>query len=185
MKRVFKILMGLMGLVAVTLTVSCSSSSEPPYYDFEKNASFTSPEQCHKMVNDLSENGVQVIQEARQTTLILPTDKFYLPDSYELNDLEYDTLNNVAKLVQLSSSGVVYVAGFTDDGIPSRKDRTSFSQEKALTMANFLWAHGVPLHRLAAIGYGHRFDIGNNALIHGSALNRRVEIQWEDQCCFP
>ena len=45
-------------------------------------------------------------------------------------------------------------------------------------MVTFLWAKSVPTQRLKSEGFGQHFSVGNNQLIHGSAYNRRIEIQW-------
>lgn len=140
-------------------------------------------ESSETIIKKLSAEDVQVIQEGKRITLIIPTDKYYLTDSYKLNDLQYKGLNNIVALVLKSSHGKIYVAGFTDDGIPGLSNRTTLSQEQAESMADLLWANGVSLRRLVIVGYGRRYDIADNDLIHGSAMNRRVEIQWETPSC--
>lgn len=137
-----------------------------------------------KLIQKLAEEDVQVVKEGRRITLIVPTDKYYLTDSYELNDLQYEGLNNIVALVLKTSQSKIYVAGFTDDGISGLSNRTTLSQGQAESMADLLWANGVPLRRLVIVGHGHHYDIADNDLIHGAAMNRRVEIQWETQACL-
>ena len=71
----------------------------------------------------------------------------------------------------------IYVAGFTDD-IGSHEDKVKLTQARAEAMLTFLWANAISAKRLNAEGYGSKHAIGDNHLIHGSAYNRRLEIQW-------
>lgn len=126
----------------------------------------------------LSRQDVQVVKYGRKTTLLIPTDKFYLPLSNELNELCYPALNNIAKLIKTQNYEHIYVAGFTDD-VGSKKHRQTMSQGQAQAMMTFLWANDIPAEKLTATGYASHYNIANNRLIHGSAMNRRIEIQWQ------
>ncbi len=131
------------------------------------------------LIQFLTKEDVQVIQDGDMITLLVPTDVYYLPDTYEFDDVYYLGLIHIAQLVlKTSTNQVVYVAGFSDGNIGSPLDEQKLSQQRAQQMADFLWANGVPLRRLSARGYGEKFDIADNFLIHGAAMNRRVEIQW-------
>jgi flagellar motor protein MotB len=52
------------------------------------------------------------------------------------------------------------------------------SQAQAETILTFLWANNIPAMLLKAEGYGDKNAVSDNTLIHGSAQNRRIEIQW-------
>ena len=130
------------------------------------------------LIQTLSEQNVQIVQQGSRVTLIVPADKFFVMGTSELNDLEYEALNNIARLVKASApSGAIYVAGFTDN-IGTKKHQQTLSLEEAQTIASFLWANGVAWDRLKVAGFGESHDIADNTLVHGSAMNRRVEIQW-------
>lgn len=139
------------------------------------------------LIELLGEESVQVVQHGRLVTVIIPTDKYYIDNSYELNDLQFEGLNHIAQLVLWHSEGRIYVSGFTDNfwgsTVFGETDRVKMSEERAESMADFLWANGVPLSRMVVKGYGERHDIADNFLIHGAAMNRRVEIQWETTKC--
>lgn len=126
----------------------------------------------------LSRQDVQIVKYGRKTTLIIPTDKFYLPLSDTLNELCYPALNNIVKLIKTQNYEHIYVAGFTDD-VGSIKHRRSLSQGQAQALMTFLWANDIKSEKLTAMGYASHYNIANNRLIHGSAMNRRVEIQWQ------
>ena len=53
------------------------------------------------------------------------------------------------------------------------------TQAQADTMLTYLWANNIAAKRLKAEGYSDKNPVGDNALIHGSAYNRRVEIEWQ------
>lgn len=129
------------------------------------------------IIKQLEDQSVQYVQYGDTHTLIVPTDKYYLVNSATLNDLAYPGLNNIAKLLLKYPHSQVFVAGFTDE-VGSKLHRHKMSQARAEAMLTFLWANGVSAQRIDAEGYGKKFPIGDNHLIHGSAFNRRIEIQW-------
>ena len=129
------------------------------------------------IIKQLERQSVQYVQYGDTHTLIVPTDKYFRINSANLNDLAYPGLNNIAKLILKYPHTHIYVAGFTDD-IGSNMHRRKLSQARAEAMLTFLWANGISAQRLEAEGYGKKFPVGDNNLIHGSAYNRRIEIQW-------
>ncbi len=81
------------------------------------------------------------------------------------------------KLLKHYPKTPIYVAGFTDNvGAKAHKNR--LSQAQAETMMTYLWANGIRSVQLQTQGFGDKFAIGQNEVIHGSAYNRRIEIQW-------
>ena len=132
---------------------------------------------ARKTIRELGSQAIQFIQRGDRITLIIPTDRYYIFNSPDLNDLEYPVLDKVAKLVKLFPCSRVTVASFSDD-VGKRIIREKLTKARAETMLTFLWANGVPAQRLTAESFGSHFAVGNNAIIHGSAYNRRIEIQW-------
>lgn len=129
------------------------------------------------IIKQLENQSIQYIQYGDTHTLIIPTDKYYLVNSANLNELAYPGLNNVMRLLLKYPHSQIYVAGFTDD-IGSKRHQRKMSQARAEAMLTFLWANGISAQRIDAEGYGEKFSVGDNNIIHGSAFNRRVEIQW-------
>ncbi|MDI1352690.1 MAG: OmpA family protein, partial [bacterium] len=84
---------------------------------------------------------------------------------------------NIIKLLKLYPQSPIYVAVFTDN-VGTREHKKRLSQAQAETMLTFLWANDIQAMRLKAEGYGDKNDISDNHWIHGSAQNRRIEIQW-------
>lgn len=128
-------------------------------------------------IRDLGKQAIQFIQRGDRITLIIPTDRYYIFNSPELNELKYPILDNVVKLIKLFPCSRVTVASFSDD-VGKRIIREKLTKARAETMLTFLWASGVPAQFLTAESFGSHFAVGNNAIIHGSAYNRRIEIQW-------
>ncbi len=129
------------------------------------------------IINEIRKEDMQYIEYGDTMTLIVPTDHYYLFNSAQLNDICYEGLNNIVRLLKLYPKSRIYVAGFTDNVGPM-ENQLKLSQARAEAMLTFLWAHDIPAHLLKAKGYGKHFSIGDNSLIHGSAYNRRIEIQW-------
>ena len=125
----------------------------------------------------ISRQDIQIVKYGPQTTLIIPTDKFYMPLSAELNELCYPALNNIIKYIKTQNFEHIYVAGFTDS-VGSKKARRQMSQAQSQSMMTFLWANDIPAEKITATGYASNYPIANNNLTHGSAMNRRIEIQW-------
>lgn len=129
------------------------------------------------IIKELQRLDIQFVQYGETMTLIVPTDRYYLFNSPHLNEICYPGLILVLKLLRFYPNSVIYVAGFTDN-VGSRYHKKMLSQARAETMLTFLWANNIPAQRLHAEGYGDKHDISDNRIIHGSAQNRRVEIQW-------
>ncbi len=110
-------------------------------------------------------------------TLVIPTDKYFMFMSPRINELCYPGLTNIIRLLKLYPKSPIYVAAFTDN-VGSRRHQQRLAQAQAETMLTYLWANGIRASRLRAEGYGNKNTVADNQLIHGSAQNRRIEIQW-------
>ncbi|MCE3044585.1 C-OmpA-like family protein CmpA [Legionella sp. 16cNR16C] len=129
------------------------------------------------LLKALEREDIQYIQYGDTMTLVVPTDRYFMFNSPKLNDLCYEGLVNIVKLLRCHVNCSIYVAGFTDD-IGSREHKNNLSQARAEAMLTFLWANGIPAQQLNAEGYGDKHAVSDNKIIHGSAQNRRLEIQW-------
>jgi len=129
------------------------------------------------LIKELQKQDIQYVQYGDTMTLIIPTDKYFMINSPRLNELLYPGLTNVVRLLRLYPKNPIYVAGFTDN-VGSARHKKLMSQAQAETILSYLWANGIAAERLKAEGYGDKNDISDNNIIHGSAQNRRIEIQW-------
>ncbi|KTD42506.1 C-OmpA-like family protein CmpA [Legionella quateirensis] len=130
-----------------------------------------------KIIKDLKKQDIEFIEYGDTKLLIVPTDKYFMFNSPRINELCYPGLNNIIRLLKFYPKSRIYVAGFTDN-VGSRYHKRMLSQAQAETMLTFLWANNIPASRLKAEGYGDKNAVSDNKLIHGSAQNRRIEIQW-------
>jgi outer membrane protein OmpA-like peptidoglycan-associated protein len=129
------------------------------------------------LIRNLKKAHIQYVTYGATTTLIVPTDQYYFFNSSRLKEYCYPGLVLIVKLLRMYPHSTIYVAGFTDN-IGSRYHKNKLSQARAETMLTFLWANGIQAQRLNAEGYGEKYSVSDNQIIHGSAQNRRVEIQW-------
>lgn len=129
------------------------------------------------LVKGLDKQDIQYIAYGNTRTLIIPTDKYFVFDTSRLNDLRYAGLNEITQLIKKDNYSHIYVAGFSDD-VGTKRHKKLLTQARAESMLTFLWANEIPARQLSAEGYSDKHTIANNQTIRGSALNRRIEIQW-------
>jgi len=126
-------------------------------------------------VDELQYNGVQVIQLGDEIRLILPTDRFFQPNSPVMNLQYYPIMDKVADFIKQFQKISIKVAGYTDNVGPWQRN-LSLSKLRAQTVMQYLWNHGVDVRLIYAVGYGEKDPIANNATREGQAINRRIEI---------
>lgn len=138
------------------------------------------------LIDTLHHEEIELVQYGDTMSLRIPTDRYYQFNSARLNDRCYNGLLHTVRLLHYYPCTPIYVAAFTDN-VGSRQHKRRLSQAQAETMLTFLWAHHISAQRLQADGYADNHSIGDNALIHGSAYNRRIEIQWSTatNACAP
>jgi outer membrane protein OmpA-like peptidoglycan-associated protein len=130
-----------------------------------------------QILKELAREDIQFITYGDTMTLVIPTDKYFMFNSPRLNEACFTGLIHVIRLLRFYPHCAIYVAGFTDN-VGSVCHKNLLSQAQAETMLTFLWNHDIPAELLKSEGYGEKFSISDNQLIHGSAQNRRIEIQW-------
>ncbi len=130
-----------------------------------------------EVIGELARQDIQYVEYGDTHVLIIPTDRYFEVNTHRFSDQCYLGLMNITRLLRFYPCSMFYVAGFTDE-IGTRDKKNKLSQSRADAMITFLWAHDVRAYNLRAEGYGDKFSVGDNHLIHGSAYNRRIEIQW-------
>lgn len=131
----------------------------------------------HEVIGELKKEDIQYVEYGDTHVLVIPTDRYFEFNTHRFSDRCMQGLMNVTRLLRFYPCSMFYVAGFTDN-IGTRAKKNKLSQSRADAIITFLWAHGVRAYNLRAEGYGDKFSVGDNHLIHGSAFNRRIEIQW-------
>ena len=183
---VFKTLQqaGITGLLLLLLT----SCYQPPFNNFKPFTGLPPKNDQNNLIRpyfgsqqtlirELSRQDIQFVKYGDTMTLIVPTDRYFLFESPKLNQVCYAGLVNIVQLLKKYPDSTIYVAGFTDD-IGSKFAKNHLTQARAEAMLTFLWANNIPAKFLHPEGYGSKYPVGDNNLIHGSAHNRRLEIQW-------
>lgn len=185
-------------LVQITLIGSITwmlgACFQPPFNNFKSQSmDFGDTETCgskkilhsraerntiaRNMIRKLGTQHIQFIQRGDRMTIIVPTDRYYFFNTPDLNDVHYQGLNDVATLIKLFPCSRINVAAFGDN-VGKNTLKYKLTKARAEAMITFLWAKGIPAQLLTPEGYGDKFPIGDNRIVHGSAYNRRIEIQW-------
>ena len=141
-------------------------------------------ESNYHLIRDLIMHQVEFIEYGDTLNVILPVDRYFMFNSPRFRPSCFPTLEIIAKLINTYPKCPIYVAGFTN-AIGSRYHKNKLSQARAEAVVTFLWSHQISASRLSAEGYGDKYAIGDNNLVHGSAYNRRIEIQWFKHCRPP
>lgn len=125
----------------------------------------------------IQQSDIKIVQYGDTITLILPADRYFQIDNAKFNEDEYSALYQVAQYIKTYGDVLINIAGFTDNtGTPAHQQ--TLSEQRAQTVLAFLWARGIDIDRLNAVGKGADHDIADNTSLRGKAFNRRIEIQW-------
>jgi outer membrane protein OmpA-like peptidoglycan-associated protein len=123
-----------------------------------------------------SGTGVQVSQtQDNRLKINVPADAGFATGSAQLNPRMYPILENLAAGLIQNPTETVQVFGFTDS---TGTDAINYplSENRALTVKNFLVSRGVAPQRITTQGLGPQNPVASNATAEGRAANRRVEI---------
>ena len=117
------------------------------------------------------------IERLRDDTLKLTVDSEVSFDfnRYDIKPAFRPSLDKLAQLLIKYDRTVVHVIGHTDS-IGSEAYNQTLSEQRALSVGDYLAAYGVPRQRLRTEGRGEREPRDTNATEAGRQLNRRVEI---------
>jgi outer membrane protein OmpA-like peptidoglycan-associated protein len=119
------------------------------------------------------------------STLIIQIDP---PKTYTLRNVHFDTgksslkqssfpaLNDLVEVLKLKPTMVIEIAGHTDS-VASEDFNQKLSEERAITVRNYLISKGISPDRLTAKGYGESQPVATNATEEGRAKNRRTEVR--------
>ncbi|MGA8008301.1 MAG: OmpA family protein [Thiomonas sp.] len=120
--------------------------------------------------------GVQVTQtQDNRLKMNVPSDAGFATGSAQLNSRMYPILESMATGLNQNPSETVQVFGFTDS---TGTDAINYplSENRALTVKNFLVSRGVAAQRVSTQGLGPQNPVESNATAQGRAANRRVEV---------
>ena len=99
----------------------------------------------------------------------------FLFGSDEITQEGIEILNDVVIVLNKHPEFNVKVEGHTDN-VGDEELNLSLSQQRALSVMNYLISQGIDTERLNAIGYGESEPITSNSTPEGRATNRRIEF---------
>lgn len=133
--------------------------------------------QNKKLRQELQSTGVSVTKNADNTiTLNMPGDITFKSGKSDLQTNFIPVLNSVAKVLKEYNKTTIVVSGHTDN-TGSESVNLPLSQQRALSVANYLSSKGVAASRFQTKGYGSKQPVASNKTPAGRAQNRRVVIK--------
>lgn len=124
---------------------------------------------------ELQGTGVQVVRDGDQIQLIMPSNITFNTDEYSIKSSFYGSLNSVSKVLYKYKDTVLDIIGHTDS-VGEADYNKELSYKRAISVANYLEAQGLPAQRLAPLGLGESQPIADNINEAGRSQNRRVEL---------
>jgi outer membrane protein OmpA-like peptidoglycan-associated protein len=123
----------------------------------------------------LSDTGVGVRREGNDLRLIMPGDVTFATNSSDIQGQFYGILNDVSTVLNRYPATYIDVVGHADSTGPDAYNQT-LSENRAISVGNYLIAQGVMRDRFYIAGMGERAPIASNDTAYGRQQNRRVEI---------
>jgi outer membrane protein OmpA-like peptidoglycan-associated protein len=108
------------------------------------------------------------------------TTVYFDVNSYEIPDSCKKKLDDLANMLVKNPDFNLTITGFTDN-TGNYKDNQTLSEKRAISVTYYLAGKGVGRNRLKYIGLSSEEPVGDNNTIEGKALNRRVEIDLNDE----
>ena len=134
--------------------------------------------QEEKLRKQLQGTGVSVTRDGDNIILNMPSNITFDFDSYQLKPEFKPVLDSVVLVLNEFESTLITVEGHTDSK-GSEAYNQKLSENRALSVSDYLLNKGVKKQRLAAVGKGELEPVADNKTIDGRALNRRVELTLE------
>jgi outer membrane protein OmpA-like peptidoglycan-associated protein len=104
---------------------------------------------------------------------------FFGIDSFELENESLTELNKLTDLLRINKTLIIEIGGYTD-ATGSDEHNLTLSENRALSVVNYLIGSGIDSTRLRFRGYGNKSPVGDNVTAEGRKLNRRTEVQIVD-----
>lgn len=147
-------------LLTITLTslmITGCTSYNP--YNYERNYQPDRPE----------------IQQAQPpVSVIINSNVLFNVDSPDISPQFYLYLNNLATAL-IQNKNTITIIGHTDNS-GSKERNLQLSLDRANSVANYLYAQGVPQNAIIVQGMGDTYPLADNGTDAGRQKNRRVEL---------
>jgi outer membrane protein OmpA-like peptidoglycan-associated protein len=105
----------------------------------------------------------------------MPGNITFASSSADISASFYDTLNSLVLVFKEFNKNGIQIVGHTDSTGSLQLNQT-LSNNRAMSVANYLTANGVAANRISAYGAGPNQPIASNSTAAGRQQNRRVEI---------
>lgn len=128
-----------------------------------------------RLRSELRGTGVGVSRRGDQVILNMPGNITFATGSAQIQPQFYPVLTSVTKVLKEYNQTLVDVAGHTDN-VGGQSYNQRLSEDRALTVADFLTSQGINPARIDAQGYAFDYPIASNSTADGRQQNRRVEI---------
>ena len=126
--------------------------------------------------DELAGSGVEVVREGDNIRLVMPSNITFATDQSYISSGFHNTLDAIASVMNKYEKTYLSVEGHTDSTGKSAYNQ-SLSEQRALSVKNYLVNSNILAARVSTQGYGENRPIADNGTANGRALNRRVEIQ--------
>lgn len=124
---------------------------------------------------ELSGTGVGVARQGDNLVLRMPSDVTFATNQSSVDSRFLPVLDDVARVLNEYDRSMVDIVGHTDSSGGDAINQP-LSENRALSVANYLINRGVVRERLYVAGNSARNPIASNDTVDGKAQNRRVEI---------
>ena len=124
---------------------------------------------------ELSGTGVGVTRQGDNLVLRMPSDVTFATNQSSIDSRFLPVLDDVAAVLNEYDRSVVDIVGHTDSSGGDHINQP-LSENRALSVANYLINRGVLRERLFVAGNSAHNPIASNDTAEGKARNRRVEI---------
>lgn len=129
-----------------------------------------------KLLRDkLANTPVQVERAGDQIKLVMPENITFATGSAALSPAATTSLTSVAEVLAKYTDTTITITGHTDS-TGSDAINNPLSENRARSVADFLYQRGVASSRMRTQGFGSRQPVAANDTVEGRARNRRVEI---------
>ncbi len=116
--------------------------------------------------------------------ITIPSSALFEPGKAKLTPQAGQTLDSVVKLLKTFPEYNVHIRGHTDStpiSSPQFPSNWELSAVRATTVLRYLFAKGIPAHRMTATGLADIDPVAPNTSAKNRALNRRVEFVLEKE----
>ncbi len=168
-------------LIASALSLAACSKPKPLQIPTPNGGTYNPLSPYQKgLAKKVKRAGGRVMKLGDDLLIVLPTDRFFSPQTTQIKPSKLSTMKRVALLTKSYgkrfSRASIRVSGFTDK-VFDHKTRKAISLQYARVVSSYLWNANIPASRIFIKGYGARKSIASNRYPAGTAMNRRVEIR--------